>query len=282
MRIRAPGGIEVPFSTVAEAEIGRGYSTIDRVDRRRAVNVTAKVDSSKANENEVIAQLTENELPEILALHPGILYSLEGEQREQQDTIRSLSRGFAFALLGMFALLAIPLRSYVQPLLIMSAIPFGLVGAVIGHIIHGMDLTILSGFGVVALAGVVVNDSLILVDYINRHRRQGVRLREVIREAGMARFRPILLTSMTTFAGLTPLMLETSLQAKFMIPMAISLAYGVVFATFITMVLIPAEYRILEDFKRLFYRLIGKELEEEREIPPVGAVEAYLKQNKNR
>jgi multidrug efflux pump subunit AcrB len=282
MRIRAPGGIEVPFSTVAEAEIGRGYSTIDRVDRRRAINVTAKVDSSKANENEVIAQLTENELPEILALHPAILYSLEGEQREQQDTIKSLSRGFAFALLGMFALLAIPLRSYIQPLLIMSAIPFGLVGAVIGHIIHGMDLTILSGFGVVALAGVVVNDSLILVDYINRHRRHGVRLREVIREAGLARFRPILLTSMTTFAGLTPLMLETSLQAKFMIPMAISLAYGVVFATFITMVLIPAEYRILEDFRRIFYRLIGKVPEEDRETPPAGAAEAYLKRSKNR
>ncbi len=282
MRIRAPGGIEVPFSTVAEAEIGRGYSTIDRVDRRRAINVTAKVDSAKANENEVIAQLTENELTQILALHPGILYSLEGEQREQQDTIKSLTRGFAFALLGMFALLAIPLRSYIQPLLIMSAIPFGLVGAVIGHLIHGMDLTILSGFGVVALAGVVVNDSLILVDYINRHRRHGVRLREVIREAGMARFRPILLTSMTTFAGLTPLMLETSLQAKFMIPMAISLAYGVVFATFITMVLVPAEYRILEDFRRIFYRLIGKIPEEDRETPPVGAVEAYLKRSKNR
>jgi len=272
MRIRAPGGTEVPFSTVAEAEIGRGYSTIDRVDRRRAINVTAKVDSSKANENEVIAQLVENELPEILALHPGILYSLEGEQREQQDTIDALSEGFIYALLGMFALLAIPLRSYIQPLLIMSAIPFGLVGAVVGHLIHGMNLTILSGFGLVALAGVVVNDSLIMVDYINRNRYPGVRLRRVIREAGMARFRPILLTSMTTFAGLTPLMLEKSLQAKFMIPMAISLAYGVVFATFITMVLIPAEYRILEDFKRIFYRLTGKEPEEEWGIPPEDSV----------
>jgi multidrug efflux pump subunit AcrB len=280
MRIRAPGGIEVPFSTVAEAEIGRGYSTIDRVDRRRAINVTAKVDSSKANENEVIAQLVGNELPEILALHPGILYSLEGEQREQQDTIAFLTQGFVVALLGMFALLAIPLRSYIQPLLIMSAIPFGLVGAVIGHLIHGMDLTILSGFGVVALAGVVVNDSLILVDYINRNRRRGVRLRDVIREAGMARFRPILLTSMTTFAGLTPLMLEKSLQARFMIPMAISLAYGVVFATFITMVLIPAEYRILEDLKRIYYRLSGKEPEEDREISAEGAFEAYLQRGK--
>jgi multidrug efflux pump subunit AcrB len=265
MRIRVPGGIEVPFSTVASAEFGRGYSTIDRVDRRRAINVTAKVDPSKANANEVIAKFTGNELREILSSQPGILYTLEGEQREQQESLRALGIGFIFAHLGIFALLAIPLRSYIQPLIIMSAIPFGLVGAIWGHVIQGMDLTILSGFGVVALGGVVVNDSLILVDYINRNRRPGVPLREVIRESGMARFRPILLTSMTTFAGLTPLLLEKSLQAQFLIPMAVSLAYGVVFATFITMVLVPAEYRILEDFKRVFRRLAGKNPEEEPE-----------------
>ncbi len=276
MRIRAPGGIEVPFSTVAEAEIGRGYSTIDRVDRRRAINVTAKVDSSKANENDVIAQLTDNELLEILARHPGVLYSLEGEQREMRDTLAALGEGFLFALLGIFALLAIPLRSYVQPIIIMSAIPFGLIGAVLGHIIQGLDLTILSGFGFVALAGVVVNDSLILVDYINRNQHPGVPLHVVIRESGMARFRPILLTSLTTFGGLTPLLLEKSLQAKFMIPMAVSLAYGVVFATFITLVLIPAEYMILEDLKRVLYKLLGKKPAEDRELEPEGAVEGEV------
>ena len=259
MRIRAPGGIEVPFSTVAEAEIGRGFSTIDRVDRRRAINVTAKVDASKANENEILAQLTANELPGILERHPGVLYSLEGEQREQQDTLAALQKGAIFALLGIFALLAIPLRSYLQPVIIMSAIPFGVVGAVFGHLIQGMNLSILSLMGLTALAGVVVNDSLILVDYINRNRRPGVPLRVVVRESGMTRFRPILLTSLTTFGGLTPLLMEKSLQAKFMIPMAISLAYGVIFATFITLVMIPAEYMILEDLKRIFRRLYRKE-----------------------
>jgi multidrug efflux pump subunit AcrB len=265
MRIRAPGGIEVPFSTVAEAEIGRGYSTIDRVDRRRAINVTAKVDSTRTNENEVLAQLTARELPAILSPHPGVLYTLEGEQREQQDSLVALGRGFIFAMLGIFALLAIPLRSYLQPIMIMSAIPFGIVGAVAGHMIQGMDLTILSGFGIVALSGVVVNDSLILVDYVNRNRRPGVPLHVVVRESGMARFRPILLTSLTTFGGLTPLLLEQSLQAKFMIPMAISLAYGIVFATFITLIMIPAEYLILEDLKRVFNWMIGRKPPEELE-----------------
>jgi multidrug efflux pump subunit AcrB len=274
MRIRTTGGTEVPFSTVAEADYGYGYSTIDRVDRRRAISVTAKVDSAIANENEIIAQITANELPDILSQHTGVTYSLEGEQRELRDTMKSLGRGFQFALLAVFALLAIPLRSYIQPLMIMSAIPFGLVGALLGHIIQGMDLTMLSGFGFVALAGVVVNDSLILVNYVNRNRRPGVPLHVVVRESGMARFRPILLTSLTTFGGLTPLLLEKSLQARFMIPMAISLAYGVVFATFITLVMIPAEYVILEDIKRLFYRLIGKKPAEESDTEQPVSIEA--------
>ncbi len=281
MRIRAPGGIEVPFSTVASAEIGRGYSVIDRVDRRRAINVTAKVDPSKANANEVIAQFVDNELAGILLSNPGILYTLEGEQREQQESLQALGIGFVFALLGIFALLAIPLRSYFQPLLIMSAIPFGLVGAIWGHVIQGMDLTVLSFFGFVALGGVVVNDSLILVDYINRNRRPGIPLRQVIRESGIARFRPILLTSMTTFAGLTPLLLEKSLQAQFLIPMAVSLAYGVVFSTFITMVLVPAEYRILEDIKRIFRRF-ARNMEEQVETEAEKGMEAETVEKVNR
>jgi multidrug efflux pump subunit AcrB len=257
MRIRMPGGIEVPFSTVADGEIGRGYSTIDRVDRRRSINVTAKVDSAEANSNEIIGQMERTDLPQLLARYPGILYTLEGEQREQQDTLAALAEGFTLALLAIFALMAVPLKSYLQPLIIMTAIPFGLVGAVIGHLLLGYDLTILSGFGMVALAGVVVNDSLIMVDYINRHRLPGKNIVDVVRESGAARFRPILLTSLTTFGGLTPLLLEKSLQAQFLIPMAISLAFGVVFATFITLFMIPAEYLILEDFKRIFRWLTG-------------------------
>ena len=161
----------------------------------------------------------------------------------------SLRNGFAVALLLIFALLAIPFRSYLQPLLVMGVIPFGIVGAIWGHLLMGYDLSLLSFFGIVALTGVVVNDSLVMVDFINRFRARGEPLSSAIREAGVARFRPILLTSITTFAGLTPLLLETSLQARFLIPMAISLAFGVVFATFITLILVPVSYRILEDIK---------------------------------
>ena len=162
-----------------------------------------------------------------------------------------LRRGVLFALLLIYALLAVPFRSYLQPLIVMSSIPFGLVGAVWGHVIMGMDLTLLSMFGMVALIGVLVNDSLVMVDFINRTHRAGTPLEEAVRQAGAARFRPILLTSLTTFAGLTPLLLETSLQAKFLIPMAISLGFGVLFATFVTLMLIPTIYMMLEDAKRL-------------------------------
>ncbi|MGW8179282.1 MAG: efflux RND transporter permease subunit, partial [bacterium] len=258
MRIRAPGGVEVPFSTVAEAETGRGYSAIDRVDRRRAVNVTAKVDSLKANANEVIAELERTNLPELLSKFPGVSYTLEGEQREQQESLDALGQGFTLALLAIFALMAIPLKSYLQPIIIMSAIPFGLVGAVWGHMILGYNLTILSGFGMVALSGVVVNDSLIMVDYINKHRRHGESVFQAVRDSGKARFRPILLTSLTTFGGLTPLLLEKSLQAQFLIPMAISLAFGVVFATFITLLMVPSLYLVLEDLKRAFDWFLGR------------------------
>jgi multidrug efflux pump subunit AcrB len=156
-------------------------------------------------------------------------------------------------LIIIYALLAIPFNSYIQPLIVMAAIPFGLIGAVWGHVVMGMDITILSGFGVVALTGVVVNDSLVMVDYVNRKRSIGLSEMESARQAGFARFRPILLTSLTTFAGLTPLLLEKSLQAKFLVPMAVSLGFGVIFATVITLILVPAMYLILEDIRTFFY-----------------------------
>jgi multidrug efflux pump subunit AcrB len=171
-------------------------------------------------------------------------------------------RGFAIALLVMFALLAIPLRSYMQPLIIMSAIPFGLVGAIWGHVVMGINLTMLSMFGIVALAGVVVNDSLVLVDFVNRCRADGMAAADAVRVAGTERFRAILLTSLTTFAGLSPLMLERSLQAKFLIPMAVSLAFGVIFSTVITLGLVPVLYMIVEDAKGLFGRITGKTRED--------------------
>jgi multidrug efflux pump subunit AcrB len=254
MRVRTPNGQAVPFQTVAQAELGRGFSMIRRADRQRTINVTADVDLTRANANEILADLGASTLPTILRDYPGMTYSLEGEQREQQETLSTLIRFYVVALFGIYALLAIPLRSYAQPLIIMSVIPFGLVGAVAGHLIMGYQLSIMSLIGVVALSGVVVNSSLVLVDYVNRRRATGIPLVEAVREASAARFRPILLTALTTFVGLTPLMLEKSLQAQVLIPMAVSLAFGVIFATGITLMVVPCGYMILQDLRELTRR----------------------------
>jgi multidrug efflux pump subunit AcrB len=216
------------------------------------VTVTADVDERVANANEINRDLRAKVLPQLVRDFPGLSFDFEGEQREQSESLGSLRVNFLVAQLAIFALLAIPFRSYAQPLIIMSAIPFGLVGAVAGHLLMGLDLTMLSMFGMVALTGVVVNDSLILIDLINRMRAEGATVDRAIREAGERRFRPIMLTTATTFLGLTPMIFETSLQAKFLIPMAVSLGYGIVFATAITLILVPCLYRILEDLKAAF------------------------------
>lgn len=257
MRIRLSGGGEVPFSTVAQVELGTGFSSIRRVDRQRAVNVTANVDTARVTANQILTEVEANDLPLLMAEFPEIRYSLEGEQREQRETLQALGRGFLLALLLIFALMAIPLRSYFQPLLIMTAIPFGCVGAVIGHLLMGHDLSIISMFGMVALAGVVVNANLVLIDYINRRYREGTPLRTAVQEAGVARFRPVLLTAFTTFGGLTPLLAEQSLQAQFLIPMAISIAFGVLFSTGVSLLLVPALYLIHEDVKEAFSKTTG-------------------------
>jgi multidrug efflux pump subunit AcrB len=258
MRIRTATGVEVPFSVVAEAKEGRGFSTIRRVDRRRAINVTADVDPTVGNASDIVADLKANVLPAIIADYPGISYSFEGEQREQAETMQGLLRGFLFALLVIYALMAIPFRSYVQPFIVMSAIPFGFVGAVWGHVIMGIDLTMLSMFGLVALTGVVVNDSIVLVHFVNARRASGAGIVDAVKQAGIRRFRPIILTSATTFAGLTPLLLEKSMQAKFLVPMAVSLGFGVVFATFITLMIVPVLYIISNDVKEIMARLLGR------------------------
>ena len=251
MRIRTPDGGEVPFSQVAAVEPGRGFASIKRVDRNRAVNVTAAVDETVTSSGTVVADLQTRILPAVLPRHPGVFYVFEGVQAEQEDAIGGLQAGFVVAVLAIFALLAVPLKSYLQPLIIMSAIPFGLVGAVWGHILMGLNVTFMSMFGLVALTGVVVNDSLVMVTFINRRRAVNPDLGAAVREAGVARFRPILLTSLTTFFGLGPLMLERSVDAAFLLPMAVSLAFGVIFATFITLVLVPTAYLIVEDMRRL-------------------------------
>jgi multidrug efflux pump subunit AcrB len=249
MRIRTPAGDEVPFGRVATVDIGRGFATIERADRQRVVAVTADVEQETANADELNGILRQEILPAMVSAHPGLRWSMEGEQKQQAESLGSLKRGFVLAVLLIFVLLAVQFRSYSQPAIIMTAIPFGLVGAAWGHILMGIDLTLISMFGVVALTGVVVNDSLIMIDFINRARRDGVDLRTAVVESGIRRFRPIMLTSLTTFAGLTPLLLEKSLQARFLVPMATSLGFGVVFSTFITLILIPVSYTLLSDFK---------------------------------
>ncbi|MCH9022477.1 MAG: efflux RND transporter permease subunit, partial [Planctomycetes bacterium] len=280
MRIRLKDGTEVPFSVAAESQQGRGFAIINRADRKRIVRVTADVDENVGNAFNINQQLRNEVIPKLQRDYPGLNYSLRGQEQQQMESLASLYTNFPIALLVIFGLLAVQFRSYVQPLIIMSAIPFGLIGAVIGHIIMGFDLSFLSMFGIVALTGVVVNDSLILIDLINRRCNEaqphtpnsptlennsdtyhaapaGPSLEEIsklVLASTLRRFRPIILTTLTTCCGLLPILLEKSLQARFLIPMAISLAFGVLFATLITLVLVPSLYMILEDAKRLFRR----------------------------
>jgi multidrug efflux pump subunit AcrB len=252
MRIRTRDGSEVPFSQAAFVEEGRGFSEINRTDRKRVINVTASVDSKVANAEDILADLEETMLGGLKSDYPGLVYDLEGEEKERKDSLGSLLRGFLMAQFLIYCLLAIPFRSYMQPFIIMSAIPFGFVGAILGHLIMGFNLSILSMFGLVALTGVVVNDSLLLVNFANEKRRAGTELMEAVMKAAQRRFRPIVLTSLTTSLGLTPIILEKSMQAQFLIPMAISLGFGILFATLITLLLVPALYLILEDLLRPF------------------------------
>jgi multidrug efflux pump subunit AcrB len=257
MRIRTPAGLEVPFGEVASAEYGRGFAQIRRVDRNRTINVTADVNKETADIEAIKRDINEF-LAEAVPGYAGVSFTLEGEAREQRESFGSLGYGLMFVLFVIYALLAIPFRSYVQPLIVMSVIPFGAAGAMLGHMIMGMSLTIMSLMGMLALTGVVVNDSLVLVDYINRRRAEGMPLMEAVSTAGAARLRPVLLTSLTTFAGLTPLIFEKSTQAQFLIPMAVSLGFGILFATFITLLLVPLNYLVLEDLRGILRRVTGR------------------------
>ncbi|MCD6580885.1 MAG: efflux RND transporter permease subunit [Desulfuromusa sp.] len=252
MRIRTPAGQEIPLLQAAEIIEGQGFSEINRTDRKRVINISATVNNEKGNAQEIIADLKQNLLPQLVADYPGLSWDMEGEEKERKESLGSMLGGFKLALIAIFTLLAIPFRSYTQPLLIMAAIPFGMIGAVLGHIIMGFNLSLMSLFGLVALSGVVINDSLLLIDKANRNRREGMSIYDAIISAGTRRFRPIVLTSLTTFFGLTPMILETSVQAQFLVPMAISLGFGILFGTGIILLLIPALYMILEDIRRLF------------------------------
>ncbi len=247
--VRTPGGIEVPLLEVVEMKRGEAFTTINRRDGRRVVSVGMDVEPKRAI-TRVIKAIKNDVLPQLRADYPGITWSFQGSQAEMRESTQALWGGFTLAMAVVYALLAVALGSYLQPLIVMMAIPFGIVGAVIGHILLGYDLSLISLMGVIALSGVVVNDSLIMIDYANRQRLERS-VFDAIHRAGIRRFRPIMLTTLTTFGGLTPIILETSRQAYYLIPMAISLGFGIIFATSIILVIVPSLYMILEDIRSL-------------------------------
>jgi multidrug efflux pump subunit AcrB len=242
MRIRTPVGDEVPFGSVADVSFGSSYSSITRLNRERTITVSADIDPEIVEPGEVTKEISSEFIPGLLSRHAGVSYGLEGASQEEQEFIGNITIASIAALFLIYALIAIPLHSYGQPLVIMSVIPFGIIGAVVGHIVMGKAISMFSLFGLVALAGVVVNDSLIMVDFVNKARQEGMPLRQAVIDSGTQRFRAIVLTSLTTAGGLMPIMLETSVQAQYMIPMAISLSFGIIFATAITLFLIPSLY----------------------------------------
>ena len=238
---------EIPITELADIKVVRGYSEINRLNQRRSITITADVDEKVANARETVALLQKDFMPKLLAKNPGLSVNWEGQQEQTQESLRSLLIATAIALVVMFALLTFEFKSYLQPIIILMIIPFGVIGAVIGHILLGLPLTLFSFFGLVALTGVVVNDSIVLIDFINARVNDGIDPVEAVVEAGRRRFRPVLLTSATTVAGLVPILMERSLQAQILIPMATSLAFGLLLATILVLVLVPTLYRIYRD-----------------------------------
>ncbi|GAB5451048.1 MAG: efflux RND transporter permease subunit [Halioglobus sp.] len=246
MRVRTPGGDEVPFDTVAEVSFQPGYLVIERLNRKRTLEVTADVVRGVADPRAVVEDIISNHIPDLQQRYPGLTLDLDGELQEESEFLRALLQYMGLSMLIVYALMAIPFRSYFQPLLVLTAVPFGIMGAIFGHALLNWQISMFSLMGVIAAAGVVVNDNLVLIDRINQLRASGHGVREALLRGGEDRFRPIILTSLTTFVGLLPIMFETSIQAQFMIPMVISLAFGVLFATGVTLVLVPALYLLGE------------------------------------
>jgi len=256
--LRTPTGGEVPLSVAATVEEGRSYTAIERREGRRIVAVSGDVDTQVTDADSILASLQENELPDILARHGGLQYSLEGEQESQRESNAALGVGLTLAVFAIFAMLAIPLKSYTLPMVVLSGAPFGIIGALLGHLVLGYGFSLMSLFGMIALTGVVVNDSLILVVTANRYREDGVPALQAVRDASVRRLRPILLTSLTTSMGLLPIMLETSTQARFLVPMAISLGFGVLFSTLVILLLVPSLYLIREDAIAILRVALGR------------------------
>ena len=267
MFIRTPQGDEVPFETVASAETRQGLLKATRINYQRAAEITAEADKSRVEPDRVIKDIEKNIIPALLKRYPGLEYGVSGLAEEERKMAVSMGVGFALALFGIYALLAIPTRSYLQPLIIMGVIPFGVIGAIVGHWLTGYPISMMSVMGLIALSGVVVNDSLILVDYVNRAVDAGQDRHSAVIDAGGRRFRAIMLTSLTTFFGLAPMLLERSVQAQMIVPMAISLAFGIVFATVITLLLVPSLYLILEDLDRWWQSRDGEHVPQQAPEP---------------
>jgi multidrug efflux pump subunit AcrB len=244
IRIRTPDGAEVPLPVLADVTVERGYSNIRRIEQQRAVTITANVNEQLANAPQVIRDLREGFLVELLRRHPQVQARWEGQQEETRRSFGSLMIGFGLALFGMYALLTFEFKSFLQPLIILAVIPFGFVGAVLGHLLLGQSLTLFSLFGVVTLSGIVANDSIVLIDFINRQLAEGIPLDKALLESGRRRFRPVMLTSVTTVAALLPILLERNTQAQVIIPMAISVSFGLIVATIWILFLVPSIYRI--------------------------------------
>ena len=256
MHIRTAAGEAIAIGEVADIRLGVGLTAIDRLDRKRTVTVTAEVEIDKIESGDVVRDVKTNFVPALLEKYPSVELRLSGGTRETNEYFVKMAAALLAGCFMIYTLLAVPLRSYVQPIVIMSVIPFGFIGAVFGHMLFGVTINILSSLGIVALAGVVVNDSLILVEFANRGRSEGLSAVEAILNAGRRRFRAILLTTLTTFVGLFPILFETSVQAQFVIPMALSLSFGILFASVITLVLIPCLYLIVESNHRLVSSLL--------------------------
>jgi multidrug efflux pump subunit AcrB len=256
IRVRTALGAEVPLTELADVKVERGYSEINRVDQMRSITISGDINETQGNASQVVRDLQATFMPELLKEYSAVRVRWEGQQEQTVESVQSLAIGSAAALVAMFVLLTLQFRSYFQPLLIMAVIPFGIVGAVGGHLVMGLPLTLFSFFGIVALTGVVVNDSIVLIDFINHRVREGMPLKEALIDAGQRRFRPVMLTSITTIAGLMPILLEASFQAQLLIPMATSLCFGLMLATVLVLLLVPTFYLI-------YFNVTGQAVPEE-------------------
>jgi len=254
-RIRTPDGREIPLIAVADVQFSPGYAAIRREDGFRNVSVTARLDTRKANASEIFSELSRSYFPQLKQKYPGITVRLQGEKKKMRESLSTLLVGFPLAILGIYIIIAAMFRSYIQPFVILFTVPFGIIGAVIGHLAMGLNLTMMSLFGIVALSGIVVNDAIVLIECINENLADGMPFITAVQQGAVRRVRAVLLTTLSTVGGLAPLILEKDQQARFLIPMALSIAAGVAFATLLTLVLIPGLLAILNDARRLAFRL---------------------------